>query len=698
MQPNDDIPNRMKRKLSTLFTLLYFLWSVTFVSAQSYETSRERGLELLRQGKCEEAITMFNRAKLESDYNANNNDIDVLIRRAGICEPMATLSGGVIFLTNVVNTRVDFGSGGETYPIGEPIKKTPGTYTVTITKDGYEPFITEINVSGDSTTSIPVTLIPEFALLSLNIEPADNIPFQKYPTVSIGTEIINSSDLFNRASRRSINESETVTLYHVYREGIALPPGKHSLTISDQAFRKESREFEAEKKMSPNSLTVTLQPLKGTLHIAGGHEAMGAKIYINDKATTYTIPTTKELRPGEYLLRFEKEGYMTPGEEKYRVQIKENTDTTLRITMGIFVRCRITSEPLGAEVYLNGNMIGILTEKNSVFERNLMEGKNDIIIRRSGFRDYTQEIIVSKATDKQLEIHAKLEHHHSIRIQSERAGLDIIVKRGREIISFGNKTPADILLPHGQYTLVLRDTTPGNRYYGNLVFDGAKNVVDVPCYSWGTFTTLVADYFFVGPKSTADINYYNLMTKFHFGRFNILPGLSTSILRASMFSVNDRYKGLDIEANVDDKNVNVDNAKYSNMMFSLSCLFINGEFRLGGYFFKHLGVSAIASYAWSPHLSFIPFSHISGHELFTGIEVTSRISILNFNIKIGKQMYWGNCNFLVNKDAKPISIAGGESYKDKFYSTPINLDGFAVSVGMTLGRSISYGNNTLRLW
>jgi len=76
--------------------------------------------------------------------------------------------------------------------------------------------------------------------------------------------------------------------------------------------------------------------------------------------------------------------------------------------------------------------------------------------------------------------------------------------------------------------------------------------------------------------------------------------------------------------------------------------------------------------------------------MFFGIEFSSRISYLNVNMKLGKELYKGNYNFYINEKAKDAS--------DKFYSEKFDFSGIVFTLGFTLGDHISRGNNMLRIW
>ncbi|MFV0489350.1 MAG: hypothetical protein ACK5NL_19515, partial [Vibrio fluvialis] len=138
-----------------------------------------------------------------------------------------------------------------------------------------------------------------------------------------------------------------------------------------------------------------------------------------------------------------------------------------------------------------------------------------------------------------------------------------------------------------------------------------------------------------------------------------------------------------------------DNTKYPQYMFAATPLFLNWEFRTGVSILKQLDVAALGSYAYYPQLiKYIPFNHVSGQQMFFGVEISSRISVLNANIKIGKQILsGGKYNFLV----VPSEDFSLEDHTDKYNVVETKMSQFIVSVGFTLGDKVSRNNNMLRI-
>lgn len=180
-------------------------------------------------------------------------------------------------------------------------------------------------------------------------------------------------------------------------------------------------------------------------------------------------------------------------------------------------------------------------------------------------------------------------------------------------------------------------------------------------------------------------------------KFRLFPGLSTSAVRSGFFLGSDTdipiiYGTGDNASVISDWNF--------NYLPAASVLFINGEFRMGGYITDYLQVNAVASYAWYPDVlkHFAPFSHIVGHDLFVGAEFSSHIRVINLNFKAGVQMYPGGLTANIYDNSKNTSR---NDVIDRFLILPIEglpPTSFVISVGIALGGTDSKGENTLRLF
>ena len=88
----------------------------------------------------------------------------------------------------------------------------------------------------------------------------------------------------------------------------------------------------------------------------------------------------------------------------------------------------------------------------------------------------------------------------------------------------------------------------------------------------------------------------------------------------------------------------------------------------------------------------LPMSHFSGHEVFGGLEISSRIKVLNVNLRAGLHYLGGDRNYY-QEDNKTITAT-----EDKFTSAPFNQTMFVVTAGFSLGSKKANGRNIARLF
>ena len=112
----------------------------------------------------------------------------------------------------------------------------------------------------------------------------------------------------------------------------------------------------------------------------------------------------------------------------------------------------------------------------------------------------------------------------------------------------------------------------------------------------------------------------------------------------------------------------------------------------------------LATYAWYPSLQFLhsldpklSLTHMSGHDVFLGAELNSRIPVFNVHIKAGMQAFFGEANI-----RRPGTLPR-ERVEYRYVTVPytvqaINDIKFVVSLGFTLGGGESKGQNILRVF
>jgi hypothetical protein len=217
-------------------------------------------------------------------------------------------------------------------------------------------------------------------------------------------------------------------------------------------------------------------------------------------------------------------------------------------------------------------------------------------------------------------------------------------------------------------------------YRGKFRFDDEKKN-QINLLSWTNGVSLLnADWYLMrAPQfsynETEDLSWsYNRIADISLGTVPIVRGLSTSVAKGSLFWESVHTEG------------------HGPMVIpALTILFLNGDFRMGGAIFQYMDVNLLASYAWYPNVSsFMYFTHMSGHDIFLGLELNSRIPIFNLHLKAGLQAFYGQANLLREGTTKIFDV--------KPYNVPIQDFKFVISAGFTLGTNRSRGQSILRIF
>ncbi len=599
--------------------------------------------------------------------------------------------GKVLFNTQPNNALVDFGFEGQSPQLsGAPIEINSGEYNVRISKHGYMPVDTfAIVPSSGNLSQLDIKLKPTFAKIQIDIKAADNSEFQILPTIEIDTARINMGELLNKNKLKSFDDEGRLQYFKLYKGGmIPVPDGAYTITVSAPSFRPYSTRLVATKGVI-TPFSVSLEPITGYLTVLDNGNAIGAKVLV-DNELVGTVPLyKKKVKVGQHIVSLQKEGYISDQEE-YTIFLNDSKEVDLPVQMTLFKRYVIKSNPVGAEILVDGQRQGF-----TPFLLSIAEGQHKIELRKHGYLDHKQYLSVKEIGVSIDTLEYILEKNTPLYINSEIEGLDVFIKRAKDTV-FAGKTPVKIGLPLGRYTMTLYNSSQ-NCFKGPIKHNG-KNKIEAPCYSRGTFTLLVADYFPNKPllKNEESNHLYRLLGTAQFGRFTLLPGLSTSIAKASLFEIDNGYKDTETTI-VNDKTNDTIQFKYPNYIPAFSFILLSAEVRIGVPILKSLDISALGTYTFYPDITkYIPSHHVSGHDIFVGLELSSRLSVFNMNIKVGSKMLSNISYNFYTKTSQNLS-SGDETYSKYYYKVPANLEQFVVSIGFTLGQNRAYGNNMLRV-
>ena len=190
-----------------------------------------------------------------------------------------------------------------------------------------------------------------------------------------------------------------------------------------------------------------------------------------------------------------------------------------------------------------------------------------------------------------------------------------------------------------------------------------------------------------------ELKSYRNLGNASFAKFRFFPGFSTSVLRGNLFLGSDERYPLYIKDKTGDQLHPVEKVQ---LLPAISAFLINGEFRVGGAIIDYVDVNAVATYAWYPDVwrNFLPFSYVSGHDIFVGLEMSSRFPFFNVNLKTGLQMYKA-----LEANLYAQGLSQSREVKDNFVKQSMDYPYmFVMSVGFSLGGRDSKGNNILRVF
>jgi serine/threonine protein kinase len=155
----------------------------------------------------------------------------------------------------------------------------------------------------------------------------------------------------------------------------------------------------------------------------------------------------EDLVPGRYALEVSKDGYRT---EKRILQLARGAIKPVNISLQVgAARLEIVSKPSGADILINGQRQGRQTPATVP----VVPGSYRIGLQKPGFAPYEESMTISADELKKLNVTLGEQRKGNgwIDIKSVPPGADILI----DGTNTGQKTPAKIELPSGQYTLML---------------------------------------------------------------------------------------------------------------------------------------------------------------------------------------------------------------------------------------------------
>jgi len=221
-------------------------------------------------------------------------------------------------------------------------------------------------------------------------------------------------------------------------EGV--PKGRATVKFHLDGFEDEVREL-AINAGDQQTLPVVLKGLPGTLHLISVPE--GARFYVNDEARGKGPLAITGLKPGDYAVRAELEGYGTLSKTvTLGSGMSAREEFRLSNVMG---RLEIRTCPSDVQIFLDGRPLGVTRSKDPDAEfsdifavENLMEGEHTLVLKKEGYSDLTRHPkIQSEKTSK---------YHHQRLMRIFTPDVEIVTARGSYQGVLVSNSPAGVVV------------------------------------------------------------------------------------------------------------------------------------------------------------------------------------------------------------------------------------------------------------
>ena len=580
-----------------------------------------------------------------------------------------------------------------------------GPRTFRIEKDGYYPKDTTILIEDDmlmdDVVEVSVALAPKFAKAFISVLPEDGFRFDdnSYSLTVNGIQVSNVS-----WEPYSYDDDRAIQRYVLYQDGsIPLSAGPVTIVAAAKNFvaQKDTIRFSAGEV---KHLTYTLQAVTGFLSVSDHGQAREARVLLDGKdiGTVENI-FKRRIGVGEHSIAFERNGYTTQ-ENSYPVTIVENQETSVNVSMVRYARYSFETEPSEAKVYIDGVYVGDTPTKPQKLLEKADGAPFTVNIAKDGYLaehfelnpEFTSQEIIQKRVD--------LVCTSLFEVETDIPYIDFVIKNKKDgdTTFVSGTTPVSVGLPLRKSPYYIEMHRPGQKriaYRNTFKFnDPSKNKRHFQTYSHYDFQILSGNLFLTDASGfAANDKQYRNVGNLSFLKYKICPGLSTAIVRANLFMAADNSVPFSYSKDGKDYDVTTSNINY---VPALSLMLLNGEFRIGGALFDYMDANLLASYAWYPDLpkKLAYFSHIVGHDIFVGGEVTSRIPRFNINLKAGLQMYPGLKANIYNPDQ--IVPYGSTKPAEKYFTVDMDYPDymFVFGIGFSLGTKDAKGNNLLRVF
>ena len=337
----------------------------------------------------------------------------------------------------------------------------------------------------------------------------------------------------------------------------------------------------------------------------------------------------------------------------------------------------------------------------------LLDGKHEVRLEKTGYYPLTKSI-TTDFTALSHDLPLELERAYPLTISSDKDSLGVRITRsgGKEIFVSPNKskTPCEVYLPLSKkpYRIELLRSDRRKAFRGNLYFSDPRHD-HKQILTWANNPIILSGQWYAIPPAPAlqfsNMNKsYSRLADVNLVKFKLFPGFSTSLAKAALFW--EQGGSIIYPSNSSGKmglTPGDDGYKDIRLIPAITLLFLNDEFRMGGAITQNIDINMLATYAWYPDISsLVTFTHMSGHDVFAGLELNSRIPVFNISVRAGIQAFYGKANI-----ARPNAVDGNDienKYVFEDYRIPIQRMQFVLGIGFSLGGTEARGQNIVRIF
>ncbi|MBR2839401.1 MAG: PEGA domain-containing protein [Kiritimatiellae bacterium] len=192
-------------------------------------------------------------------------------------------------------------------------------------------------------------------------------------------------------------------------EVAGVPKGRATVKFHLDGFEDETREL-AVNAGDRQTLQIALKGLPGTLCLSSVPD--GARFYVNEESRGKGPVTLTGLKPGEYNVRAELEGY---GTQTKSVTISNGASVREEFRLSnVMGRLEVRTSPVGAQLVFDGRPLGVTkssdpgADLSDVFPiENVAEGEHTLVVRKDGYSEAVRHPKVRSEKTSQANVRLK---------------------------------------------------------------------------------------------------------------------------------------------------------------------------------------------------------------------------------------------------------------------------------------------------